>query len=157
MISQLELIFDKDQTNIKLFKKGEIDYRKLIKVNNDNLMFVKDFIKMYGFPYIDVTSKKAYDAVFLVVQHSSDVEYMKNIVAILEKKMAGQINKPHIAYLTDRIRVIEKRPQVYGTQYKIVDGKIVFFQIEDFQNINYRRNNLGMTNFEDYKRKISST
>jgi hypothetical protein len=42
-----------------------------------------------------------------------------------------QAKPSDLAYLIDRVRVAEKQPQVYGTQYHAPDGVLVPRPIED--------------------------
>ncbi len=66
-------------------------------------------------------SKKAKEAVWLVVQHSANVGYMEKYLPLF--KDWARIDKQYnymIPYLIDRMLVLQKKSQRYGTQY-IVD------------------------------------
>nr|GEU28629.1 hypothetical protein [Tanacetum cinerariifolium] len=59
-----------------------------------------------------------------------------------------EIKLANLATSLDRVRVNEKRPQIYGTQYHTrKDGKIQFYRIEDIANIDRRRLEMGMSSF----------
>jgi hypothetical protein len=150
---KLEELFDTDQENIKLFRDGKISTDELIKRQNDGAETIKEVISEEGFPFIKNSSEKAYNAAFLMIQHSSDMELMMSTIDMFRDN-EDSIIKPHLAYLIDRVRVIEEKPQLYGTQYKNINGEIEFFEIEDLDNIEQRRKEMEMESFEDYKKKI---
>jgi hypothetical protein len=67
----------------------------------------------------------------------------------------GQAEPSHLALLTDRVRVAEGRPQVYGTQYcRAEAGEFGPFPIEDPEYVDARREEVGMEPFADYDRRM---
>nr|WP_107304219.1 DUF6624 domain-containing protein [Streptomyces sp. FXJ1.172]WEO92689.1 hypothetical protein A6P39_000250 [Streptomyces sp. FXJ1.172] len=70
--------------------------------------------------------------------------------------LAGQVPAIHYVYLTDRVRVAEGRPQLYGTQYQD-DGTgtgIKAYLIEDPQRLNERRAAFGLKPHAEYERRM---
>ena len=64
----------------------------------------------------------------------------------------GETNKSNYAYLYDRLKVAEGKLQLYGTQGKCVcPQKWEPFEIEDFINVDKRRNEMGMVLISVYK------
>ncbi|MEV6863790.1 DUF6624 domain-containing protein [Streptosporangium subroseum] len=59
-----------------------------------------------------------------------------------------------LAYLIDRVRVGEKRPQLYGTQYHAPDGALVPRPIEDREHLDERRAQVGLEPHADYDRSM---
>jgi len=57
---------------------------------------------------------------------------------------AGEASGWNLAYLTDRVRVHEGLPQVYGTQGEWVDGKLALGNIEDADGVDQRRAAIGL-------------
>src|SRR5690606_27008193 len=133
-VQKLELLFETDQENIKLFKNGSIDGSELKNKQLDNLLEIKNIIKEEGFPCLDVASEKAYNAAFLIIQHAGDIKFMEDIARIFEINIE-RINKIHLAYLIDRVKILSNKPQLYGTQYKEDNSKKIFFPIEDIENL----------------------
>ena len=154
--SKLEQIFDSDQKAIKDFRAGTLTLDGWKKINEDNLKYVRDLLSQGIFPFRDTFSEKAYNAFFLVVQHSEDRELMKKVADSILEADAERVNKTHYAYLIDRIRTFEGMPQLYGTQFKKEGSTVTFLDIEDPTNINTRRTELGMESFEEYKKKTES-
>lgn len=154
--TRLEEIFDLDQNAIKDFRAGTLTLDGWKKINEDNLKYVRNLISQGIFPFKDTFSEKAYNAFFLIVQHSEDMSLMKQVADLILKADAKQVNKTHYAYLTDRICTFEGKPQLYGTQFKKERGVVTFLAIEDPTNIDIRRTELGMESFEEYKKKTES-
>ena len=69
----------------------------------------------------------------------------------------GEVSGVDIAYLTDRVLVASGRPQKYGTQATIENGRVVIKETEDPQDLNSRRSSLGMMPIEEYVNLIEST
>lgn len=59
---------------------------------------------------------------------------------------AGDADAAELAYLTDRVRVVQDRPQVYGTQFGPTGPR----QIEDPDELDERRAAVGLEPFADY-------
>jgi hypothetical protein len=64
-------------------------------------------------------------AAWLLAQHADlDPPFQRSCLVLLDEAVrAGEADPGHLAYLTDRVRVAEGRPQVYGTQVTVdADG-----------------------------------
>ena len=154
-ISILESIIYVDQNAIKEFRDGVISVSKLIEINNKNVKTIKDVITSIGFPYISLTSPKAYRATILVVLHSADLELIKSAIDFLNCAKPDDVERKDLAFLHDKWRVTQGLPQLYGTQYKIDQGgQIKFVDIDDQRELDKRRTALGMETFEEYRKKV---
>jgi hypothetical protein len=91
-------------------------------------------------------------ALFLAIQHTESLETKKKYLLHLKEahRKKWEIRVPDIAYLEDRIAILEGKPQRYGTQFMTVDGKNKFFPIEDLKNVNKRRKKLELSPIEQY-------
>jgi hypothetical protein len=58
-----------------------------------------------------------------------------------------------IAYLTDRVRVAQDRPQIYGTQFTCRDGRHVPRPIFDRRRVDERRARVGLDSLADATRR----
>jgi hypothetical protein len=152
---QLELVFDKDQSAIKQFREGAISGTQLGEIQANHANSLRTLIHREGFPFINETSEKAYRAAFLVIQHSEDIEWMEEIIFLLQNKNEREIIRTDLAFLIDRLRILKKQPQLYGTQYRVHDDKtFTFFDIEDETGLEARREKMGLESFKSYKEKI---
>jgi hypothetical protein len=151
----LEKIHDIDQRAIKDFESGKISTPELTKININNVNTIKDIIGEIGFPTIQLTSEKAYRTTVLVILHSGDLELLNNSIKTMENMDASSIQRKDIPYMIDKSRVIQGRPQLYGTQYKIdKDGIFEFIEIENPEELEKRRALYGMESFTKYRKTI---
>ena len=151
----LENIIETDQQAIKDFRAGKITASILQEINRKNVTIVKKIITEIGFPTIHLTSQKAYKAAVLVILHSGDLEFLNQSIKNLQDIDPLSIQKRDIAYMIDKVRVIQKLPQLYGTQYTISkDGVLVYIEIEKPEDLEKRRAEYGMESFEEYKKIV---
>ncbi|MFA6314753.1 MAG: DUF6624 domain-containing protein [Candidatus Paceibacterota bacterium] len=154
----LETIMETDQQAIKDFRAGEITASDLTEINRKNVTIVKKIITEIGFPTINLTSQKAYKAAVLVVLHSGDIDFLSESIKNLQNSDPTSIQKRDIAYMIDKSRVIQKLPQLYGTQYNIDnDGVLKYIEIEKPEDLEKRRAEYGMESFEEYKKIVEKS
>ena len=61
-----------------------------------------------------------------------------------------------ITQLIDRLEVKAGRPQLYGSQLSLRDGRLVLDPIADSANVDVRRRTLGLGPLAEYLRKVDS-
>jgi hypothetical protein len=125
-------------------------------VDTDNTEFLKSVVAEHGWPGHDLVGEHAAHAAWLLVQHADDdPEFQKSCLLPLQDAVdTGQAKPSDLAYLIDRVRVAEKRPQVYGTQYHTQDGALVPRPIEDRERLDERRALVGLEPHADYDRTM---
>lgn len=94
--------------------------------------------------------REASTAAFLIVQHSTP-DLMRRFLPVL-KELADrkEIDGAGYALMSDRVARAEGRPQLYGSQMTCVAGRRVPAPIEDRNQIDKRRQALGMKPYADY-------
>ena len=122
---------------------------------------LKKIIDEFGFPSRSMVGELGMNSVFLVLQHSGwDKEFQSSQLKNLEKAvMNGDIHGQQYAYFVDRIRINSDKEQLYGTQFSYVDksqGEAVLAPVEDIENLNKRRKEMGMMPMETYKKLFLS-
>lgn len=110
-----------------------------------NTCRMKEIVQEIGWPMISkVGSEAAFDA-WLLVQHADhDVEFQEYCLGLMQAASDGDVDRRNIAYLEDRIRVNQGRGQIYGTQFIQKDGMHMAQPIEDQENVDIRRAQMGM-------------
>jgi hypothetical protein len=139
----------------KLVQSGQLSegYNEEMKeLHNKNAKVLSDIIVIIGYPTIDKVGKEANEAAWLVIQHSiGQPEFMKKSAELL--KSAGDENKADpksLAYLTDRIAVLEGKPQLYGTQFDWdKHGNLSPNLFDDLNKVNERRKSIGLNTIEE--------
>jgi hypothetical protein len=126
-------------------------------VDSLHLLRLGEIVREHGWPDGAMVGTEGLEAVFLLVQHADrDVAFQKEYLARLEGAFrAGDLDRQAVqglALLTDRVRTNQGRPQLYGTQVEIHDGRVVVHPIEDEPNVDVRRAELGLPPLAEYLR-----
>jgi hypothetical protein len=123
-------------------KEGSFDD----SVDRKNTKRMKEIVSTIGWPTITKVGKSASSNAFLLVQHAThDVQFQKDCLSLMMQESRDEVDPANIAYLDDRVRVRDGRPQLYGTQYHFIDGKFVPKDIDDPLNVEERRKEMGLT------------
>lgn len=130
---------------------------KLRKIDQDNSRWLKQQVSQHGWLGKSSVGKQGARDAWLLVQHADqDLKFQKRCLALIEKMPEGEVEPIHLAYLTDRIRNAEGKPQLYGTQVRMVGGQAVLGQVEDPDRLNTRRKQVGMGPIEDYLKRFET-
>jgi len=121
-----------------------------IELSKSHIKTLKDVIKMIGWPTrAKVGNQASHSSWLLALQADFDREFQKEALQLISQDQEAE--KSEIAYLTDRIRVLEGEKQLYGTQYQVdKDGNIAPLPIHKFEKVNERRKEMGLESFEKY-------
>ncbi len=124
---------------------------KIHEIDSNNTARMKEIVQKYGWTIKSLVGEDGTSAAWLLVQHADlDHEFQKHALKLMkESAKNGEISMKHVAYLTDRVLIAEKKKQIYGTQFEIRNSKFVLFPIEDEVNVDKRR---GLSSLEEYKK-----
>ena len=106
----------------------------------------------YGWPGRALAGDDGAEAAWLVAQHAIAMPHLQRRARELlaQAVEVGEAEPWTFAYLDDRIRTLEGRPQMYGTQFDWDDdGRLSPLPIEDPERIDERRAALGMRPLEE--------
>ncbi len=143
--SLLENMLVRDQQAIKDFREKKISTSELQEINRKHVACLKEIIEKNGFPTITTTSHEAYKSAVVVVLHSEDIELLKQSIQFLKNRDVKDIEKAHIAFMVDKMRVLQNLPQLYGTQYRVNQDNVPeYIPIENPEALEERRKELGM-------------
>jgi len=100
-------------------KLGEGYNQEMAAIHDSNADVLEEIIDQVGYPTVDKVGEEASDAAWLVVQHSiGRPAFMRKCAVLLHDAVdENKANPLHLAYLEDRIAVLEGRKQLYGTQF----------------------------------------
>lgn len=158
LASELQKMIDEDQRAVqKRQKKGVVNMR-ILKVNTKKL---KEIVVRNGWPSVSFVGKEGSKNAWLLVQHADeDVSFQKKCLKLMQaefKKNPENIAPMHIAFLMDRIRVNEKKPQKFGTQfYTNKKGEFTYWPIRDIRNVDKRRAEYGIEKLAEYIKDAKS-
>jgi hypothetical protein len=95
-----------------------------------------------GWPTVAEVGEEGQRAAWLIVQHAISLpQFQRQCLALLQAAVTrGKAPAWQVAMLTDRIRILEGRPQLYGTQFDWdANGQMSPLPIEDACRVDERR------------------
>jgi hypothetical protein len=124
------------------------------QVDARNQTRVEAIISEYGWPGNSLAGKDGSAAAWLLVQHFSPA-FQEKCLPLLESAVAkGEATPRNYAYLLDRVRMHEGKAQVYGTQFRTINGITAAVPIEDPDHLDERRRAVGLGPWADYEKQI---
>ncbi|MGE0001032.1 MAG: alpha-L-fucosidase [Fimbriimonadaceae bacterium] len=108
--------------------------------------FMRQFFAERDYPLRSVYGDAAESDAWLLVQHAdADPKFQARYLAAMGKALAlGEAAPSRFAYLTDRVLRSQGKPQRYGTQCSLENGKAVVQEVEDPKGLDARRAKLGL-------------
>jgi hypothetical protein len=138
---------DRDQTARKSLPPAQRDQQweqVIAPVDRDNTARMRQIVAEYGWPGYALAGVDGAHAAWLLVQHAP-AEFQEECLPLLEDAVAhGDAAPRDLAYLTDRVLMHRGEPQIYGTQYLVVDGRLSLWQVRDPDRLDQRRSALGL-------------
>lgn len=135
---------------------------KVAEVDSRNTTRLKEIIKQYRWPSKTLVGEDGALAAFLLVQHADlNPDFQRECLVLMEELRLTnpqEVYLPAIAYLTDRIRMANQEPQLYGTQVLInpQTKEIIIYPIEDPDNLGKRRASYELPPMEEYLEQIKN-
>jgi len=132
--------------------------RAMMAVDSANTTWLKAYVAKWGWPTKAQVGAEAVQAAFLIVQHAiHDTAFMRAMLPEIEQGYRrGDLDGQAVALLTDRLEVKAGRPQIYGTQLSLKDGKWVLDPIADSAGVDARRRRMGLPPMAEYLRLVDS-
>lgn len=126
-------------------------FDELRAVDNENTRRIREVVARHGWPGRTLVGVDGAHAVWLLVQHADhDRAFQKECLEKMRRCAPGEVSGRDVAYLTDRVLVGEGKPQRYGTQLQVQNGKLVPQPLETPGEVDRRRGELGMEPLSQY-------
>jgi hypothetical protein len=140
---------------------SELDSAKMAamaRTDSANTAWLKGYVARWGWPSAAQVGSDAVEAAFFIVQHAvHDTAFMRGTLPLIEEAhRRGDLEGSAVAMLTDRVEVKAGRPQIYGTQLSLKDGRWVFDPIADSPGVDARRRRMGLPPLAEYRRLVDS-
>jgi hypothetical protein len=131
-------------------------------VDADNTRWFKELLDRSGWPARSVVGDEGALAAWLLAQHADqDLDFQRRCLVLLEQAVHdGEADAAHWAYLVDRVRCAEGRPQLYGTQFwngPYGQDPLGPQPIEDLDRLDQRRRTVGLGSFAEYEQLMNET
>jgi len=130
--------------------------------DSSNAAWLAALVDRIGWPGRTRFGDRAATAAFLIVQFADrDSAFQAEFLPVLrEAAERGEASKRDVAFLTDRIRVREGRPQVYGTQYDVEPGedgrpRYLLPIVEDRTGLDARRAEAGLQPWAEFEAQMA--
>jgi Family of unknown function (DUF6624) len=125
---------------------------RMNKIDHENADRMKQIVKDFSWPGKSLVGIDGANAAWILVQHADhDRPFQKQCLELLKEAVKkGEATGEQFAYLTDRLRLGEKKKQVYGTQIRLAEGKLQPLPIENEADVDKRRKEVGLPPLADY-------
>jgi hypothetical protein len=125
---------------------------KLRRLTDTAAEWLGQVIAEHGWPDQLLVGAAAADAASRLIQHLEEhLDLQRSgLAGVAEAVALGKLPGRHLAYLTDAVRLAEDRPQVYGTKFVPVDGRLEPWPMEAPASVDARRSELGLEPLDQY-------
>ncbi len=120
---------------------------KMRLVHEENAATLSSIVSEHGWPSRALVGEDAAEAAWLIAQHAIALpDFQRRCLEALETAASnGEVPAWQPAMLLDRIRVLEGKPQVYGTNFDWSDdGQMSPRPIEEPEGVDERRARVGL-------------
>ena len=130
----------------------------MARTDSANTAWLKAYVARWGWPTAEQVGRESVGVAFLIVQHAvHDTSFMRAMLPAIEQAYRrGDVDGGAVALLTDRLEVKAGRPQIYGTQLSLKDGRWVLDPIADSATVDNRRRQMGLPPLAEYLRVVDS-
>ena len=161
------LLDDKVKTFGEQSKEVAALWRTITKYDSINVIKVVAIIDKYGWPGPDVVGRSGNSAVFLVIQHADSATQDKYLPVMREAVKNNKAEPSALALLEDRVALKHGKKQIYGSQITGDANGNFLAPLEDPDNVDKRRAEMGLQplaqylqgfqmtwNLEEYKKQL---
>ena len=140
---------------------GRVDSAQMalmMRTDSANSAWLRAYVNRWGWPTSQQVGRENVEAAFLIVQHAvHDTTFMRAMLPAIEQAYRrGDLKGGEVAMLTDRLEVKAGRPQIYGTQLSLKEGRWVLDPLVDSANVDSRRQQMGLPPLAEYLRLVDS-
>jgi hypothetical protein len=132
---------------------------RMEETHRRNAERLKAIIEQHGWPGRSLVGEDGMIAAWFIAQHAiGDPPFQRRVLELLkDAHRRCDVSPQAVAFLDDRIRMFEGRPQIHGTQFETDErGMYRPYQIEDPEHVNERRLAIGMNTIEERTRELNS-
>ena len=164
--AELEAMYDRDQQLIAQIEKNTLNPAMtpgtIHLIDQAHGRRLKEIVDHIGWPTRELVGLKGTQAAYMVIQHGGDdIAFQNRCLELMVDLVAqGELPASYVALLTDRIRVFQGEPQVFGTQMEMALNDVGVLvptptvPIEDPENLDHRRKLMGMPSHTEYVHAI---
>ncbi|OEV04684.1 DUF4135 domain-containing protein [Streptomyces oceani] len=120
--------------------------QRLRSLTDTGISWLASVVREHGWPSHTLVGSAAGGAASRLVQHAREhLPFRRHCLALMRQAATDRaLPWREVAYLTDELRLAEGRPQLYGTKFEPVAGKLEPCPIEEPEEVDHRRAEMGM-------------
>ncbi|WP_299077435.1 DUF6624 domain-containing protein [uncultured Paraglaciecola sp.] len=125
-------------------------------IENLHSQTLKEIIALHGWPSKSQVGEKGVLAAFSLAQHSNDLAFQQNLLPLIIQSYINKdgIEGKDVAEFTDKVSIKLGKKQVFGTQAKVVNDKVIFAPIKNRDSVDQLRNQMGMPPLAEFERSL---
>ncbi|MGY1495124.1 DUF4135 domain-containing protein [Streptomyces sp. QTS52] len=118
--------------------------------------WLEDVVERHGWPGRALVGPTAAAAACRLVQHAEGpLDFQHECLRLIEQAARnGDLPWRQVAYVTDALRIREGRPQLYGTKFRLQEGKLEPCPIEQPDRVDELRRSLRMEPLARYATRL---
>jgi hypothetical protein len=126
-----------------------------LRADTARSLWLRRVVREHGWPTRASVGDSAAHGAWLILQHSPFYDWQGEMLPALEQLTArGELPRSDLALFTDRVLVHRGQPQRYGSQFDVVDGRLVPARIADLPQLDARRAAVGLPPMAEYVRML---
>jgi hypothetical protein len=121
--------------------------KRMAALHRQHNLRLQEILDQHGWPTRREVGDDGANAAWLILQHAVLApDLMRAALVLMQQSVSdGDCEPKHLAYLTDRVRTLEGRSQLFGTQHDWdPDGQISPLAIEAPEDVDERRRRVGL-------------
>jgi hypothetical protein len=157
---ELLQMYEEDQAVRKPFTEGrqptEAELRAVSERDEADTKRLTEILDKYGFPSVALVGVDATRDFITMLLHSPSLALQKRALPDVERAVRRkEIPPDDFAMLTDDVLYAEHKPQLYGTNFKFVEGKVALGETQDVKRLDARRRKLGLAPIREYAEQLA--
>lgn len=117
---------------------------------------LQQIVRKNGWPTIALVGIDASNAAMLILTHTKDHEWQRQLLPQLQTLAeTDKIDGSSLALVVDKELVAEGKLQRYGSQFKVMNGAMAMFAVEDPGGLDQRRAKALLPPLDVYKQMLS--
>ena len=134
----------------------EAEHRAMRERDEADTKRLAEILMRHGFPGVALVGVDGTRAFVTMLLHSPSLELQRRALPHVERAARRrEIPPDDFAMLADDVLTGEGKPQLYGTNFKFVGGKVALGETRDPARLDERRRKLGLAPIAVYARQLA--
>ncbi|WP_430391736.1 DUF6624 domain-containing protein [Dyella sp. 20L07] len=118
---------------------------------------LKSLLGNHDWPTVTQVGRDGVDAAGHLVEHATaDADFQNQMMRGMRSRIGIDIDAAGYAALNDRVEVSQGKPQEYGTQLALKDGKVALVPAESIGDATEYRDSIGLSFMDAYLRQLQT-